>query len=251
MSRFIKAVLFDLGGTLMYARHPWPPIEVQADQALANRLWEQGLDIPPTFAAEFRARLADYYAQREQSLFETTYFSVVREMLSERGYPNIAEAIIRSALDALYAVTQGNWVLEEDALLTLKVLESGGYRLGLVSNAGDNKDVFQLVERFQLEPYVDFVLTSAACSYRKPHPRIFELALAHWGIPAREAAMVGDTLDADILGAQKAGLFSIWISRRTHPTSEELARIHPDARVDALLEIPHLLSGLLNPPPLS
>lgn len=244
MKRFIRAVLFDLGNTLMYAPKPWPPIEAQADEALTERLRAEGIQVPAAFAQEFRARLTEYYARREQDYFETTYYSVVREMLAERGYPHLDEAVIRSALEALFSVTQQNWKLEEDAPLTLRILESGGYRLGLVSNAGDHKDVLQLAGKFGIEPFFDFVLTSAACSYRKPHPRIFELALTHWALPAREVAMVGDMLNADILGAQKVGLYSIWIDRRSKASAAETANIHPDAVVQTLDQIPHLLSEL-------
>jgi len=147
-------------------------------------------------------------------------------------------------LDRLFAVTQANWALESDARSTLKILQSSGYRLGLVSNAGDNQDVFQLVERFKIEPYFDFILTSAACSYRKPHPRIFELALVHWHIPASETAMVGDTLEADVLGAQKAGLYSIWITRRANLKSEDVLRIQPDLSLPTLAGIPPALKAL-------
>ncbi|MBI5296758.1 MAG: HAD family hydrolase [Chloroflexi bacterium] len=241
MNRYIRAILFDLGGTLMYARHPWEPIIARSDEVLAERLRDQGFEVPVSFAAEFRERVIEYYEERDQSLFETTYFSVVREMLVERGFAHITDAVIRSALDALFAVTQENWVIEEDALLTLKLLESAGYRMGLVSNAGDNRDVFQLVERFQIEPYFDFILTSAACSYRKPHPRIFELALSHWNLPAQDAVMVGDTLEADILGAQNAGLSSIWVTRRAR-NLEKKPLIQPDLSVSTLLEIPQHLS---------
>jgi HAD superfamily hydrolase (TIGR01662 family) len=199
------------------------------------------VDVPASFADEFRAQVIEYYEERDQSLFETTYLSVVREMLLERGFAHVTEAVLRSALDALFKVTQENWALEEDALLTLKLLESAGYRMGLVSNAGDNRDVFQLVERFQIEPYFDFILTSAACSYRKPHPRIFELALLNWNIPPQDAVMVGDTLEADILGAQNAGLHSIWVTRRARQTDRK-PLIQPDASVATLLEIPQHLS---------
>lgn len=240
MNRFIRAVLFDLGGTLMYARDPWKPYEARADEALAQRLRSLGMDLPLTFAAEFRERVHEYHDERDQNLFETTYFSVVRAMLVERGFAQVTDSAIRSALDALFAVTQENWVLEEDALLTLKLLESAGYRMGLVSNAGDNQDVFQLVERFQIEPFFDFILTSAACSYRKPHPRIFELALLHWNLPAQDAVMVGDTLEADVLGAQNAGLASIWVTRRARHSGKPL--IQPDLSVATLLEIPQRLS---------
>jgi HAD superfamily hydrolase (TIGR01662 family) len=241
----IRAVLFDLGGTLMYARDPWPPIFEAADLALAESLCAQGLQIDcGKFPRELRARLNQYYLQREQDHYETTYLFILRELLEEKGVQGTDDEILRPALDCMYAVTQSNWLIEDDALLTLRLLESAGYRLGLVSNAGDNKDVFQLVERFGLEPYFDFILTSAACSYRKPHPRIFELALAHWGISPREAVMVGDNLLADIQGAHDAGLYAIYVRRRAGARGEEIELFQPDGEVSALAQIPYLLSEL-------
>jgi HAD superfamily hydrolase (TIGR01662 family) len=242
---FIRAILFDLGGTLMYPRAPWPPVLAQANQALSDALCGQipGLDCAD-IAREFNSRLTEYYTQRDQDLFETTYMSVLRELLDHIGYQNVPDKVLRSALDAMYAVTQSNWLLEEDALPTLKALEASGYRMGIVSNAGDNQDVFQLVNRFGIEIYFDFILTSAACSYRKPHTRIFEVALAHWKMPTHEAAMIGDTLEADILGANRAGLYSIWISRRaqTEP-GQDRADIQPAATIHSLSELPSLLEN--------
>ncbi len=86
--------------------------------------------------------------------------------------------------------------------------------MGLISNAGDDQDVQQLARRFGIAKYFDFILTSAACSYRKPHRRIFEIALSNWYFLPSEAVMVGDNLDADVRGAQSVGLFTVWISRR-------------------------------------
>ena len=246
MIALIRAVLFDLGGTLMFSRDPWEPILEQGYQALADSLCEQGIDIDCTeLPKAVRYHLDRYFARRDEDLFETTYITVLRELLTEKGHPDTDINTIRRALDAFYAHTQPNWLLEQDALLTLRTLEAGGYRLGLVSNAGDNQDVFQLVDRFQIEPFFDFILTSAACSYRKPHSRIFELALAHWNIPPGEIAMVGDSLEADILGSQKLGIFGIWITRRiSNPPARQ--KIQPDAEVQALHELPSLFSRLAN-----
>jgi len=243
--RFIRAILFDLGGTLMYARNPWPPIVQQADEALADYLGEKGIVLNrDTFPYEFRTRLEEYYNRREHDLFETTYLFILQELLTEKGYGDVPDNVLRAALDRLFSVTQQNWILEDDAISTLKKLDTSGYRMGLISNAGDNKDVLQLVDRFGLRSYFEFIVTSAACSYRKPHPRIFELALSNWYFLPEEAAMVGDTLDADIRGAKKAGLYSIWISRRAMPDEEELQRIQPDATVVALSELPALLDKI-------
>jgi putative hydrolase of the HAD superfamily len=243
MSRFIQAVLFDLGETLMYSRAAWPPVFERAGRALADSLHTSGVEVDrATFPHEFHQRLEKYYTDRDRNLFERTSQAVLQELLSEKGLPKIAEEILRLALGDFYAVTQTNWALEEDASATLDALLGTGYRLGLVSNASDNRDVFALADKFGIEQYFDFILTSAACSYRKPHPRIFELALAHWGYMPDEIAMVGDRLDADIGGARPLGIYTIWIKRRAKRLDPPPA--HPDAAVETLSEIPPLLSNL-------
>lgn len=72
------------------------------------------------------------------------------------------------------------------------------------------------------------------------------MALAHWGTLPAHAAMVGDTLGADILGAKNAGIFSIWITRRAdNPANQaHLDTIQPDAQIAALDELPGLLQEL-------
>jgi putative hydrolase of the HAD superfamily len=246
MSRnFIRAVLFDFGGTLMYGRRNWSPIVAKADDALTNHIRSQGMEVNlNTFPTEFRKRLDDYFKQREQDLLETTYTFVLRELLKDKGYDDLDSEILRGALDALFSITQENWILEEDAVPTLEGLREKGYSLGIVSNAGDDTDVQQLAKGFGIEKYFDFILTSAGCSYRKPHPRIFELALSNWYCLPVEAVMVGDNLDADIRGAKEAGLYSVWISRHADPNMENQVRVQPDASISTLSELPAILDQL-------
>lgn len=241
MSKPIRYLIFDLGGTLMHARASWEPIHKQADEALAQslRLHDIKLD-----AKLFRARLHEYYEQRDRDFQETTYHFVLHELLSELGHAEVAESVLRSALDALYAVTQKNWQLENDTVETLDILRSEKYKLGIFSNAGDDKDVQDLIESFGIRSYFDFVLTSAACYYRKPHPRTFELSLAHWNATPEEAAMIGDSLEADIAGAKQAGLTAIWLTRRAQFKDEDMRRIKPDFSLRKLLELPPTLDQL-------
>ncbi len=242
---FLRAVIFDLGGTLMYERAAWEGVIAQADEALTNYLREQGMELNlSTFPREFRKRIDRYFRQREKDLLETSYSFVLRDVLADKGYGDVPETIVRNALDALFAVTQLNWVLEDDTLPTLKKLEQDGYRLGLISNAGDDQDVQQLARRFGIAEYFDFIVTSAACSYRKPHPRIFELALSNWYFLPSEAVMVGDNLDADIRGAKSAGLYAIWISRRAGQQSGDTLPVPPDASLASLTDLPALLDRL-------
>jgi len=242
---FIRAILFDFGGTLMYGRRDWTPVVARADDVLTEHLRAQGMEINPnTFPIEFRKKLDNYFKQRESDLLETTYTSVLRELLMHKGYDDIPSNVLRAALDALFSVTQSNWTLEEDAIPTLKKLRVMGYNLGIISNAGDDTDVQQLARGFGITEYFDFILTSAACSYRKPHPRIFELALSNWYCHPNEAVMVGDNLDADIRGAQEAGIYGIWINRRASPEMEKQEQVQPDASLSSLLELPAILDRL-------
>ena len=229
----------------MYERSGWDPVIARADEALTRYLREQGMELNlSTFPREFRRRLDKYFRQREKDLLETTYSFVLRDVLTDKGYGDIPETVVRGALDRLFAVTQNNWVLEEDTLSTLRKLEENGYRMGLISNAGDDQDVQQLARRFEIDQYFDFILTSAACSYRKPHPRIFEIALSNWYFLPAEAVMVGDNLDADVRGAQSVGLYAIWLSRRAGQRIEEQLPIQPDASISTLWELPAFLDRL-------
>src|SRR5215216_1630089 len=242
---FLRAVLFDLGGTLMYERASWDAVTAKADEALTNYLREQGMELNlSTFPREFRKRLDKYFKKREKDLLETSYSFVLRDVLTDKGYRDVQDGVIRSALDRLFAITQTNWMLEEDTISTLQKLETDGYRMGLISNAGDDQDVQQLARHFGIARYFDFILTSAACSYRKPHRRIFEIALSNWYFLPSEAVMVGDNLDADIRGAQSVGLFAIWISRRAGKRTEEQLSIQPDASLSTLQELPAFLDRL-------
>lgn len=237
----VRHILFDLGGTLMHARGDWEPIHERADQALVDSLRTHDIHIEPR---QFRARLHQYYEQREKDFQETTYHFVLRELLTELGHAEVTEPVLRSALDAMYSVTQSNWQLEADAVETLKTLKSNQYRLGIFSNAGDDKDVQQLIENFGIRDHFDFVLTSAACFYRKPHERAFEISLAQWNITPQEAAMVGDSLEADIFGAKQVGMTAIWITRRASFTDEEMRRIKPDFSLRKLSELSPTLDML-------
>ena len=229
----------------MYERAGWEAVNAHADEALTNYLRSEGLELNlSSFPREFRNRLSKYFRQREKDLLETTYSFVLRDVLSDKGYGDVPDHVLRNALDRLFAITQTNWVLEQDALPTLQKLELDGYRMGLISNAGDDQDVQQLARRFGIDGYFDFILTSAACSYRKPHPRIFELALSNWYFLPSEAVMVGDNLDADIRGAQNAGLFTAWITRRAGSRPEHLSSVRPSASLASLAELPAILDRL-------
>ena len=246
----LNVIFFDLGSTLIYSKDPWPPIYERADQALVEVLRKAGIPLEiKGFFSEFGTFLDSYYAGRSGSTEERTTFSVLSELLEQNGFRDIPASEVRTALDAMYSITQENWYLEADALPTLKILREKGYRLGMISNTSDDKNVQQLVDRYDLRPFFDSIITSAGCGIRKPDQRIFQLALDYFGVRPDQTAMVGDIPEADIFGANQLGMYSIWITRRVIIPDESELTIQPQAVITALDQIPGLLAEIENEAP--
>lgn len=239
----IKYVFFDLGSTLIYSRDPWGPFFRTGNLMLAETLDHAGA--PPsgkTFHAEFENFLEQFYASYSpDNVVEQTMFGVLRDTLEKKGYKVPPDSVLRAALEKLYSVLNRNWYAEEDALPTLNLLVETGYHLALISNTADDTHVQHLVDGFGFRPLLDCVITSAGFGIRKPDRRIFQAALDHFGAKPEEAAMVGDLPEADILGANQMGIYSIWITRRA---GDPNPAIEPNASVGTLAEIPLRLKSL-------
>jgi HAD superfamily hydrolase (TIGR01662 family) len=240
----IKSIFFDLGGTLMYDKDPWPPFFPRADKAMWEVLHAAGVTLEPAdLYGEFNNLFELYYARREPELEEPTTLTVLDELLRQKGF-RLSKTVISSALRAMYAVTQSNWYPEKDAAPTLENLRDLGFRIGYVSNGADDENTQVLIDKADIRVYADLIISSAAFGMRKPHPAIFQAALDHFKLTPPEAAMVGDTLEADILGANRMGMVSIWITRRAQVNPARGNEIKPSMTVDTLSEIPERLSEL-------
>jgi HAD superfamily hydrolase (TIGR01662 family) len=239
----IQLVIFDLGGTLIYDKDPWPPFFQHADSALTKALREAGLHIEPSsFFHGHRGLLDLYYNRRGNDIEEETTAVLLKQLLEEQGNLNTSDQVIATALRKMYSVTQSNWFPEEDAIPTLQNLKERGFHLGLISNAADDENTQTLIDKGGFRRHLEFILSSAAFRKRKPHPAIFQSALDHFHVKANQAVMVGDLLETDVLGANQIGMKSIWITRRAVETVNRV-RIKPDTTVSSLSEIPPLLSA--------
>jgi HAD superfamily hydrolase (TIGR01549 family) len=99
--------------------------------------------------------------------------------------------------------------LYDDAVTAIDALRSRGLRVGLLSNSARDLDDFVAHHRLT----VDAVLTSRSHGKTKPHETIFRRMLELLGVEPHEAAMVGDTLEDDIEGAQAVGMRAVLVDR--------------------------------------
>lgn len=243
----VNVVFFDLGYTLINFEGDFYQILSNSYLALSNSLVQSGIHIDPQdFSLKFSQTLSEYYRTREIDLIERPVESYLNQTLGYFGFTSLPDEIIQKALTDMYQLSESFWHLEPDALDMLNTLKSNGYRLGLITNAANAPDANRLIDKHQLRGFFDAVLISAEEKIRKPDIRIYTRALQRLEISPNQAAMVGDTLTADILGAQNSGLYGIWIKRHAdHPKNQSLlTTIQPDAIINSLAELPDVLQTL-------
>ncbi len=240
------AILFDLGSTLIYSEANFPELIDEMDRKTVQSLIGAGLPIDPeAFIQTFRQPMNAYQEERGSEFLEVTTAYQIQNTLAALGAPPVSEGILKKVLADRYALSQAYWKAELDAEPVLEELKQRGYRLGIVSNAGDDQDVQTLIDHAGIRNFFDVILSSAAQGIRKPNPRIFLTALDALGVSPERAVMVGDTLGADILGAHNAGMVAIWITRRADKAANRAHEetIHPEAVIETLSELPALLDN--------
>lgn len=248
----IRGVIFDLGSTLIRFEGDWTEILTESSQALAEQLIKEGLNLngrsfPETFTREIR----EGFQARERDWVERTTDTVLRKVLKRIGYVEVADEVVERALLQFYAVSEARWVPMEGVYDVLNHLHGKGLHLGLISNAGNESNVQRLIDNARLRSYFDPILISAAEGIRKPNPRLFEIVLAAWELAAHEVVMVGDSLGADILGAQNAGVHQIWLTAQADTPSNRAhaSVIVPEATTDTIANVPSVIQSMAQTPP--
>lgn len=98
------------------------------------------------------------------------------------------------------------------------------------------------VEAVNMADHVDHIIIGGQEPEQKPAPSIFTKALRLAGCEAHEAIHVGDSLAADIVGANNSAITSVWIQHQ-QPLDAELG-INPSHTVMHPSEIPALINRL-------
>lgn len=127
-------------------------------------------------------------------------------------------------------------IVFEDAVPTLEELKPF-FRLGLLSNGAPDLQ-WEKIHGAGIEDYFDEIVISGELGIGKPRPEIFEAILARLGARPDEAVMVGNSLKADIAGAQAAGIPAVWLNR---PEDVNDGNIIPDHEISGLIQLKTVL----------
>ena len=241
----IKGIIFDLGSTLIRFNGNWDAICREGVEVMA--VWylkKKHIKLDASALIEtFLSERAAGWERARQTQTEITAQQSLRCALQKIGAPETTENLIEPALKIYFGPEESAWQSYPDAAETLKLLQSQGYRLGLYSNATDDALVQRLVNQCGLRPWLSPTFSSAGWGWRKPKRELFDLIATRWGLPASEIAVVGDTLEADILGAQNAGMHSILVTMDENPSNTDNGYIKPTVVAASLSELPILPSN--------
>jgi len=89
--------------------------------------------------------------------------------------------------------------------------------------------------RAAVSRWVSRVVISQEVGAAKPDPRIFEIALG--GVDPSDALMIGDSLNSDILGANRAGVDSCWFNPRRKPCPDHIRPTYEASTLEECLRI--------------
>lgn len=204
-----KVILWDFDGTLGFRSGGW-------SELLAEVFCDNEGDARRT-ANDFRPLLRDGFpwhtprVARVPPASPALWWSSLREVLA-RAYVGVGLAPAKAEHYATLAqrkyLDPAAWFLFDDTFPALRELHDAGWTHAVLSN--HVPELAQIVERLGLGGYVSHVFTSACTGYEKPHPRAFATVLQALGHPT-QVWMVGDNYQADVLGAEAAGIPAILV----------------------------------------
>lgn len=222
----IKTILFDFGNTLVSTELDWELVNEQNLASLLAYLDFVSIKVDKeSFGKAFLQIRQENFQKADAELREYTAEESLSKILAQVGITNVPQRILEQAVDAFFAPEENLYPVFPDVPEVLTELKNRGYKMALVSNATSGRLIRKAAEDRGLTNYFETIIVSAEVGYRKPHPKIYQLALDHLQVKPEEAVMVGDMLEIDILGAQQLGMKTILA--QFVKSSEEFNRTNP------------------------
>ncbi|MCY4568299.1 MAG: HAD family hydrolase [Candidatus Poribacteria bacterium] len=227
----INAVFFDLDGTLCDSDTAWSIAQSETFQLLHKQypnvseeaLTEAWKTVHQRLFQQLNAgkyAMADVRDARFQCLFKELGLPI------DKGMEELSDFFCSRYLTSLH--------LYNDVTVLEKL---HAYHIGIITNgAHDEHTDSQLskVRHLGLSERIQSLTISGEIGIRKPRVEIFQVACERAGILPKEALFVGDTIGNDIVGANRAGMTSVFINRKSDVLMPETADEQPDHSITNL-----------------
>jgi putative hydrolase of the HAD superfamily len=169
---------------------------------------------------EERVTKSELRYQRLRKAFDTVEYKVEDEMIDL-----LAEQYIQHLSSFNHLVPN-----------TLEVLNylKPRYRLHIITN-GFKEIQEKKLSRSKISDYFEQVVNSEMVGVKKPNPKIFKFALAVAKTEAEKSLMIGDNIEADILGARAVGLKTLHFNVHNDPVHDYSEIIHDLGEIKSYL----------------
>lgn len=228
----VKAVLFDLGGTLTTL---WV-----LEDTFGGILASLGIN---RSREEVKEAISKAWKDFDAPEYDSMYGKVSYDEFWDLWRSFVLRHLDLGSDEGLQERIEARWHdyvgcdAYPDVKKTLAKLKRMGLRIGLVSIAYE-EDVWAILKKAGLEKDVfDVIVGGNTTNATKPHQEPFTYALERLGIKPEEALFVGDDVEADYRAAERVGMEAILIQR-----SENLTKARKLRTINSLEDVFRFIS---------
>jgi phosphoglycolate phosphatase len=239
----IRAVLFDLDGTLL---HTAPDLAAAANATLRDLGLSQ---LPEARIAQFVGKgvpvlVARCLAAARGEPIPSSVSPAVPGNTHGKGVSSDAMALQTQAVEIYhrhYHQMNGQYAtLYPGVVEGLESLKSQGVRLGVVTNKPE-AFTHPLLKQFELARFMSVVVGGDTCATKKPDPAPMRYACEKLGVPPEDALMVGDSGN-DCLAARAAGM-RVWVLPYGYNEGQPVEQLDCDGIVESLVDVARRVAG--------
>lgn len=218
----IKAVLFDLDGTLL-----------NRDESLKGFINNQYERLKRCIGHVTQ----DQYVARFIELDRRGYVwkdEVYQQLTQEFDISKITwEELLKDYIGNF----RFNCVPFDNLIQMLEELKSSNFLLGMITN-GYGQFQMDNIKALGIEQYFDVILVSEWEGIKKPDPEIFQRALEKLNVSPEQSIFVGDHPENDVKASQNIGMKGIW------KKDIQWKNVEADFTVNDLKELPSIIGNL-------
>lgn len=237
----LKAIIFDFGGVLTSSC--WD-LDVMAN-IIRETFRNRGIELPKNFEDVFKSVMIEAWKRVVKTKQEEMIHEHIKETLEKLGFM-VDEELISESVENIKEAPF--CIVRPEAKRVLEELERKGYKMCIVSNSPIRFHDRVLEKHGLLRFFDDCIVVSCEVGYRKPDPKIFEVALNKLGVKPSEALYVGDVPFIDIPGAKSLGM-KVAIMESPEPVIRNLPIPEitdpppPDFKLRNLEDLLHIIRG--------
>ena len=219
----IKAILFDLVGTLIYVKDPVG--YVYSNVALSFGFKTDYKKLDQAFIEVMSKKSTPHGGETEEKKW---WREIVYEVFNVCGYD------LKDKFDLIFETLfkeftrKSAWAVYPEVVPVLERLCERTYQgkplqIGLISNFDSRLEI--ILKGLDLSKYFNCLAYSGKAGFSKPDPQIFQYALNELSVLPEESIYVGDSLNIDYEPATELGIKAFLVDREKYYAGKSITSI--------------------------